>query len=255
MKLSIVIPVYNESATLCQLVEKVCDATVKISSQVDSFEIVMVDDCSNDGSRELLLERFSNRTNFKVLFQEFNQGKGAALYAGIAITDGDIVLIQDADLEYDPSDYPILLGPILSNRADVVYWSRFKGDVSRVLYYYHYLGNQFLTFMSNIFTNLNLSDMETCYKVFRGPIIRQMIITSKRFGVEPEMTAKISKIKGIRIYEVPVSYFGRTYEEGKKIGWKDGVSALWSILKFNLFTSFENSFMPPKKSTEIADRK
>ncbi len=243
MKLSIVIPVYNENATLCQLVDKVCDAAVKLSSQIDSFEIVIVDDFSNDGSRELLKERFLKKANFKVFFQEYNQGKGAALCAGIAKTDGDVVLIQDADLEYDPSDYPVLLGPILSKRADVVYGSRFKGEVSRVLYYDHYLGNQFLTFMSNLFTNLNLSDMETCYKVFRGPIIRQMIITSKRFGVEPEMTAKIAKIRGIRIYEVPVSYFGRTYEEGKKIGWKDGVSALWCILKYNLFTSLNNSFV------------
>ncbi|HAZ11651.1 MAG: glycosyl transferase [Bdellovibrionales bacterium GWA2_49_15] len=252
MKLSIVIPIYNESATLCQLVDKVCDAAVKIASKIDTFEIVMVDDCSDDGSRALLQEHFSNRPNFKVLFQKFNQGKGAALCAGIAKTDGDIVLIQDADLEYDPSDYPVLLGPILSKRADVVYGSRFKGDISRVLYYYHYLGNQFLTLMSNIFTNLNLSDMETCYKVFRGPIIRQMIITSKRFGVEPEMTAKIAKIKGIRIYEVPISYFGRTYDEGKKIGWKDGVSAIWSILKYNVFTSLENSFSTIPKIEDVS---
>lgn len=242
MKLSIVIPVYNESATLCQLIDRVCDATAKIDSTIDSFEIVMIDDCSKDGSRELMQKHYSNRPNFKIVLQKTNQGKGAALYAGIAKTDGDIVLIQDADLEYDPSDYGALLAPILNQRADVVYGSRFKGDVARVLYYYHYLGNQFLTFMSNIFTNLNLSDMETCYKVFRGPIIRQMIITSKRFGVEPEMTAKLAKIQGIRIYEVPISYFGRTYEEGKKIGWKDGVSALWSILKYNLLTSLENSF-------------
>ncbi|MDH3329438.1 MAG: glycosyltransferase family 2 protein [Desulfobulbaceae bacterium] len=241
MKLSIVVPVYNEEKTInsiLDLVEEALEALVLIKS----FEIVVIDDHSTDNSKKVLEERIHQKNNYTLLSHEVNSGKGAAIRTGIAKTTGDVVLVQDADLEYDPNDYDILLRPIINGRADVVYGSRFKGEVSRVLYFWHYMGNRFLTFLSNMFTNLNLTDMETCYKVFRGDIIRNMLLTSNRFGIEPEMTAKISKIKGIRIYEVPISYFGRTYDEGKKINWKDGVSAIWCILKFNLFTSYQNSF-------------
>jgi len=241
VKLSIVVPVYNEEKTInsiLDLVEEALEALVLIKS----FEIVVIDDHSTDNSKKVLEERIHQKNNYTLLSHEVNSGKGAAIRTGIAKTTGDVVLVQDADLEYDPNDYDILLRPIINGRADVVYGSRFKGEVSRVLYFWHYMGNRFLTFLSNMFTNLNLTDMETCYKVFRGDIIRNMLLTSNRFGIEPEMTAKISKIKGIRIYEVPISYFGRTYDEGKKINWKDGVSAIWCILKFNLFTSYQNSF-------------
>jgi glycosyltransferase involved in cell wall biosynthesis len=244
MKLSVVIPVYNEEATLVELVERVEAGCQAIRDLVDDYEIVMVDDGSRDGTRELIARSFRAdlKPRIKVFLQEVNQGKGAAISLGFKKTTGEMVLVQDADLEYDPSDYRQLLQPIVNGQADVVYGSRFKGDTSRVLYFYHYLGNQFLTLVSNCFTNLNLTDMETCYKVFKGPVIRSMRLSAARFGIEPEMTAKISKIKGLRIYEVPVSYFGRTYEEGKKIGWKDGVSAIWCILKYNVLTSFEESF-------------
>jgi glycosyltransferase involved in cell wall biosynthesis len=242
LKLSVVIPVYNEVATILELVEKVVDGCKAVSDLVSEFEMVMVDDGSKDGTRALLTQHLSNHPNIRIFLQEVNQGKGAAIKMGFSKTTGDVVLVQDADLEYDPSDYRQLLKPIVDGKADVVFGSRFKGDTSRVLYFYHFLGNQFLTFVSNCFTNLNLTDMETCYKVFKGPVIRSMLLSANRFGIEPEMTAKISKIRGLRIYEVPVSYFGRTYEEGKKIGWKDGVSAIWCILKYNLLTNFSESF-------------
>lgn len=241
MKLSIVIPVYNEEKTLNTIIEHVL-AGIKKLTEVADYEIVLVEDGSKDDSKKIIEQNYQNKPHFVTHFQPFNQGKGAALIQGFKISTGDVVLIQDADLEYDPNDYGMLLKPILHNNADVVYGSRFKGEVTRVLYFYHFLGNQFLTFLSNVFTNINLNDMETCYKVFKGPIIRSMILTSKRFGIEPEMTAKISKLPGVRIYEVPISYSGRTYEEGKKIGWKDGVSALWCIIKFNLFCDYNDSF-------------
>jgi glycosyltransferase involved in cell wall biosynthesis len=213
--------------------------------------LVIVDDHSSDNSKAVLEEKVKQKGNYTLLSHAVNSGKGAAIRTGIAKTTGDVVLIQDADLEYDPQDYEVLLRPLVEGKADVVYGSRFKGEVTRVLYFWHFMGNQFLTFLSNMFTNLNLTDMETCYKAFRGEIIRNMILTSNRFGIEPEMTAKISKIKDIRIYEVPVSYFGRTYKEGKKINWKDGFSAIWSIIKFNVFTSYKDSFqtdlIPPGK--------
>jgi len=242
MKLSIVIPVYNEEQTVLDLLKLVQDALTKLPPQITSSEIVIVEDGSKDQTKKVLQDNVQGKSGFVIHFQEYNQGKGAAITKGFSLTTGDIVIIQDADLEYDPFEYPVLLKPILNGKADVVFGSRFKGDTSRVLYFWHYLGNQILTFLSIAFTNLNLSDMETCYKVFKGEIIRNMKLESKRFGIEPEMTAKISKIKGVRIYEVPISYFGRTYEEGKKIGWRDGFSALWCIFKFNILRSYEDSF-------------
>lgn len=246
MKLSIVIPIYNEEKTIEVIIEQVLKGIKKLEF-ISDYEIVLVEDGSKDNSKSLIEKNYKNKNHFITHFQPFNQGKGAALIEGFKKTTGDIVIIQDADLEYDPEDYGILLGPICDQKADVVYGSRFKGNVSRVLYYYHYLGNQFLTFLSNLFTNINLSDMETCYKVFKGPIIRAMILSSKRFGIEPELTAKISKLPGVRIYEVPISYSGRTYAEGKKIGWKDGVSAIFCILKFNLFCNYQDSFSKSPK--------
>lgn len=244
MKLSIIVPVYNEDRTLLTLLDKV-QASIKKISNIKAFEIILVDDGSMDETKKIIKDNVEKREHFLVHYQPQNQGKGAALSKGISLSTGDIVLIQDADLEYDPEDYKTLLGPLLDGRADVVYGSRFKGPVARVLYFHHYMGNKALTFFSNLLTNINLTDMETCYKVFKGPIIRQMNLRSSRFGIEPEITAKISKVSGIRIYEVPISYNGRTYEEGKKIGWKDGISALWCIFKFNVLTSYNESFKVP----------
>lgn len=242
MKLSVVMPIYNEKATLLEIIDMVEKGCEAISDIITDYELVLVDDGSKDGTRDLLEEKLKNKPKTTVFLQPHNQGKGAAITKGFSLTTGDIVIIQDADLEYDPTDYRALLNPIVQGKADVVFGSRFKGETARVLYFFHYLGNQFLTFVSNCFTNLNLTDMETCYKVFKGPLIRSMKLTSKRFGIEPEMTAKIAKVKGLRIYEVPISYFGRTYEEGKKIGWKDGVSAIRCIIKYNLLTSYDESF-------------
>jgi len=226
MKLTVVIPVYNEVHTLLTLVERVQQVSVE-------KEIVLVDDCSTDGTRELL-ERTAFPSNVTVRFHERNQGKGAALRTGFASATGDLVIVQDADLEYDPEEYPKLIAPILDGRADVVFGSRFAGgETHRVLYFWHSLGNKFLTLCSNAFTNLNLTDMETCYKVFRREVIQQITIEENRFGFEPEITAKLSKLR-LRIYEVGISYAGRTYEEGKKIGWKDGVRAVWCIVKYNM---------------------
>jgi len=243
VKLSIIVPVYNEEKTIASILDLVEEALESLVA-ITSYEIVIINDCSKDNSQQVLEEIVRRKDNYTLVSHEVNSGKGAAIRTGIAKTTGDIVLIQDADLEYDPNDYAVLLKPIIAGKADVVYGSRFKGEVARVLYFWHYMGNQFLTFLSNMFTNLNLTDMETCYKAFRGDIIRNMRLTSNRFGIEPEMTAKIAKVKGIRIYEVPISYFGRTYAEGKKINWKDGFSAIWSILKFNVLTSYRDSFHP-----------
>lgn len=225
--LSIIMPVYNESATIEEAVEAV-------SRTPYSKEIIIVDDGSTDGTREIL-EGLKDGA-VRLIFHEKNFGKGCALRNGISAAEGDIVIIQDADLEYDPNEYPILLHPILSGKADVVYGSRFAGHgTHRVLYFWHYVGNRFLTLLSNIFTDLNLTDMETCYKVFTREALEGVIIKENRFGFEPEITAKIAKKKGIRIYEAPISYYGRTYEQGKKIDWKDGMKALWCIFRYNLF--------------------
>ncbi|MEM8994504.1 MAG: glycosyltransferase family 2 protein [Acidobacteriota bacterium] len=229
--LSIVIPAYNEKATVEQLIRRVADAA--LPGGLDR-EIVVVDDGSQDGTREVLRE-MDQRQDPPIRYFEHgkNQGKGAALRTGFKETRGDIVLIQDADLEYDPAEYPNLLQPILDDLADVVYGSRFLGGPHRVLFFWHYQGNRALTTLSNMMTDLNLSDMETCYKVFRGDLLRSLELSSNRFGIEPELTAKVAK-KRARIYEVPISYHGRTYAEGKKIGWRDGVSAVWAILRYNL---------------------
>lgn len=227
MKLSVVIPVYNEMDTIEDIVARV--QAVPIDK-----ELILVDDFSTDGSRDKLKEIEAANDNVRVLMHEYNQGKGAALRTGFAGATGDMVIIQDADLEYDPDEYPKLVEPIEQGRADVVYGSRFVGgDSHRVLYFWHSIGNRFLTLLSNMFTNINLSDMETCYKVFRREVIQQITIEENRFGFEPEITAKVAKMN-CRIYEVGISYSGRTYAEGKKIGWKDGVRAIWCILKYNL---------------------
>ena len=232
MKLTVVIPVYNEEKTLLQILDRVRATPYE-------KEIILVDDCSADGSRRILQE-LESEPDLKIHYHDVNQGKGAALRTGIEHATGDVVLIQDADLEYDPAEYPILLEPIEKGLADVVYGSRFKGSrMSRVHLYWHQLANTFLTWVSNMFTNLNLTDMETCYKVFKREVLEGIRIESDRFGFEPEITAKVARKRmagrRVRIYEVPISYYGRDYAEGKKIGWKDGVAALWHILKFNLF--------------------
>jgi len=229
MKLSVVIPCYNELNTIDTIIKAVNDSPYK------NKEIIIIDDFSTDGTRDKLKEIEKTGHVSLVLYHPFNQGKGAALRTGIKAATGDLVIIQDADLEYDPNEYNRLVEPIIQDKADVVFGSRFLGgDAHRVLYFYHRVGNGFLTFLSNIFTNLNLTDMETCYKVFRREIIQSINIEENRFGFEPEITAKIAKLH-CRIYEVGISYYGRTYEEGKKIGWRDGVRAIYCILKYNLF--------------------
>ena len=227
MKVSVVIPVYNEVATIREIVHRV--QVVELEK-----EIILVDDYSTDGTREHLREINQTHKNVKVLYHDHNQGKGAALRTGFQAVSGDIVIIQDADLEYHPKEYPLLLEPIVDGRADVVYGSRFIGGPHRVLFFWHYMGNKFLTLLSNMFTNLNLTDMETCYKVFRREVLAEIKLKSSRFGFEPEFTAKIAK-KGFRIYETPISYSGRTYAEGKKIRWQDGAKAVFAILWFRFF--------------------
>jgi glycosyltransferase involved in cell wall biosynthesis len=226
-RLSVVIPVYNEVDTVAEVVARVRGSGVPC-------EIVLVDDASTDGTRALL-ESWQGQPDLKVLFHEQNQGKGAALMTGFRNISGDAVIIQDADLEYDPSEYRYLLQPIIQDGADAVFGSRFAGDNQRVLYFWHYVGNRLLTTLSNCFTNLNLSDMETCYKVFTRETIERIAPTlrEKRFGIEPEITAKVASIQDVRIYERPISYSGRTYAEGKKITWRDGLRALWCIVRYS----------------------
>lgn len=227
MKLSAVIPIYNEHKTLRQVVTRVLSVPLEI-------ELLCVDDASTDGSREVLRELQVRHSQIKVFLQPKNMGKGAALRRGIQEATGDYVVVQDADLEYDPADYPALLEPLIQGKADVVYGSRFLGGgPHRVLYFRHFVGNRFLTLLSNIVTDINLTDMETCYKVFRREVIQGIQIEEDRFGFEPEITVKVAK-RGLRIYEVGISYWGRTYEEGKKIGWKDAFRAVWCLLKYSL---------------------
>jgi glycosyltransferase involved in cell wall biosynthesis len=223
MKLSVVIPVFNEKNTIFEVVERVRNVDLP-------KEIIIVDDCSTDGTREIL-DSIPPSEDLKIVLQPKNSGKGAALRAGFAAVSGDIVVIQDADFEYDPAEYRNLLQPILANKADVVFGSRFLGGPHRVLLFWHSVGNWFLTTLSNMLTDLNLTDMETCYKVFRADILKKITLRENRFGFEPEFTAKISKAQ-CRIYEVPISYSGRDYSEGKKIGWKDGVAAIYFIFKY-----------------------
>jgi glycosyltransferase involved in cell wall biosynthesis len=227
MKISVVIPVYNEAQTIKEIVARV--QRVELEK-----EIIIVDDYSTDGTREHLREINQADENVTILYHDHNQGKGAALRTGFQAATGDVVIIQDADLEYDPKEYPLLLEPIIDGRADVVYGSRFLGGPHRVLFFWHYVGNKFVTLFSNMLTNLNLTDMETCYKVFKREVLDGIKLKSNRFGFEPEFTAKIAK-KDFRIYETPISYSGRTYAEGKKIGWKDGVKAVFAILWFRFF--------------------
>ena len=228
MQLSVVIPCYNEAATIRDLV-----AAVEAAAPAGK-EIIVVDDCSTDGTRELLRSEIEG-TRAVVVYHDVNRGKGAALRTGFARATGDIVIIQDADLEYDPNEYGLVIGPIVEGKADAVYGSRFMGHrPHRVLYFWHRVGNGLLTLLSNMFTNLNLTDMETCYKAFRREVIQSIHLEEDRFGFEPEVTAKLAR-GGFRIYEVGIAYYGRTYAEGKKIGWRDGVRAIVCILKYNLF--------------------
>lgn len=228
MKVSVVIPVFNERGTIEQIVNAVR------SAPVENIEIIVVDDASTDGTQDVLKEKISAMAD-RIIYQPRNYGKGAALRAGFAAATGDVILVQDADLEYNPGDYPTLLEPIFSGKADAVFGSRFMGgQPHRVLYFWHMVGNRFLTLLSNMFTNLNLTDLETCYKAFRAPLLKSLNLRENRFGFEPEVTAKLARTR-CRIYEVGISYNGRTYSEGKKVNWKDGFHAIYAIVRYNLF--------------------
>ena len=225
MKLSVVVPIYNEKATIHTILERIEQA------EFDK-EIILIDDYSTDGTREILQNEYAAK--HKLLLHPRNMGKGAALYTGFEHVSGDVVIIQDADLEYDPAEYGKILEPIIQGRADVVYGSRFLGGPHRAIYFWHYVGNKLMTLLSNVFNNINLTDMETCYKAFRAEILKDMKFKSKRFGFEPEFTAKVARRK-LKIFEVPISYYGRTYEEGKKITWKDAITAVYCIVKYRFF--------------------
>jgi glycosyltransferase involved in cell wall biosynthesis len=248
MKLSVVMPVYNEQTTLHQVVERVLAVPLDI-------ELICVDDGSRDGSREILSQLQAEHSQIRLLFQPVNMGKGAALHRGIREATGDFVIIQDADLEYDPAEYTLLLEPLIAGSADVVYGSRFLSSrPHRVLYFWHSVGNWVLTLLSNALTNVNLSDMETCYKAFRREVIQSIPLEEKRFGFEPEITVKIAK-RRLRIYEVGISYWGRTYEEGKKINWRDGVRALWCLVKYCITepATARSNAMATRESTPVAN--
>lgn len=235
-KLSIIIPAYNEAATIHYILDRVKD--VQLIQQIDK-EVIIVNDCSTDDTEQSIQQYIDKNPALKISYykHEINQGKGAALHTGIRQATGEYLIIQDADLEYDPNEYNILLKPVLDGFADVVYGSRFMGGKPhRILFFWHSIGNKMLTFLSNMLTNLNLTDMETCYKLFRTDVVKNMPFKEKRFGFEPEVTARISRVPNIRIYEVGISYYGRTYFEGKKIGWKDGFRAIYCIVKYNLFS-------------------
>ena len=229
-KLSVIMPVYNEAGTIAEIIERVQNAPLDLPK-----ELIVVDDASTDGTRQVVDKlRSEGAGEIRVLAHEVNRGKGAAIRTGVANASGDIILIQDADLEYDPRDYPRLLEPILEDQADVVFGNRFHGGPHRVLYFWHYVANRLLTLLTNVLTGLNLSDMEVGYKVFRAPVLRQIALRSNRFGFEPEIAVKVAKL-GCRVYEVPIRYYGRTYEEGKKITWRDGLAALFHLLRYRFF--------------------
>ena len=235
--LSVIIPVYNEEKTICEVI----DILLK---KEEVAELILIDDGSSDKSVELI-KKYVDDSKVRLLEQPYNMGKGAAITRGFSEAKAPYVIIQDADLEYSPDDFPTILKPIINNKADVVYGSRFQGGTGRVLYYKHQLGNKFITFLSNLFSDLNFTDIETCYKAFKKEVIQNINLESKRFGIEVEITAKIAKAKVLKIYEVPISYNGRTYSEGKKITWKDGLAALWHILKFNIFKNSAHFYKKP----------